>query len=339
MRKLGVLIACLLAVGPAAAQSDEYQAEDSYSEAPADTGVADEYGATEDAGVAEDVALADDPGVAEGDELPADVADQTEAPADEYVAEPESGAPDAAAEGGEAPAGNSMSDLREQTADEPAESGSVASDDYASDSYGGDQAEEEDEPTQLDIGADYVWTTASFSNPGLKADFGGERFDSNMYRVRAGMRLFEKMGLEVHYGTGNTDEEDLEADEYSTEQFYGVYLVPTGVLFNVLEVGAAIGYAHTELARPGASEDLDGRCSPARRWRCASAVAVRSTARRTRRASTAITPACASISRSDARPVAAIRAASAALMRSEGRSGQTVGDRYNAPPAPKWRNR
>lgn len=258
MRKLGVLIACLLAVGPAAAQSDEYQAEDSYSEAPADTGVADEYGATEDAGVAEDVALADDPGVAEGDELPADVADQTEAPADEYVAEPESGAPDAAAEGGEAPAGNSMSDLMEQTADEPAESGSVASDDYASDSYGGDQAEEEDEPTQLYIGADYVWTTASFSNPGLKADFGGDRFDSSMYRVRAGMRLFEKMGLEVHYGTGNTDEEDLEADEYSTEQFYGVYLVPTGVLFNVLEVGAAIGYAHTELARPGASEDLDG---------------------------------------------------------------------------------
>lgn len=258
MRKLGVLIACLLAAGPAAAQSEDYQAEDSYSEAPADTGVAGDPGATEDAGIAEDAAAADDPGAADGGDASFDATSEAEAPADEYVAEPESAASDTAAEGGEAPTGNSMSDLMEQTADEPAEGGSMAGEDYASDSYGGDQAVEEDEPTQLYIGADYVWTTASFSNPGLQSDFGGDRFDSNMYRVRAGMRLFEKMGLEVHYGTGNTDEQDLEADEYSTEQFYGVYLVPTGVLFNILEVGAAIGYAHTELARPGVSEDLDG---------------------------------------------------------------------------------
>lgn len=259
MKKLGVLIACLLAAGSAAAQSDEYQAEDSYSEAPAESGVADDAGMT-DPGAVEDPAPVDD-----GTSF-ADSADQTQAQGageageqaqgdDEYGGEPEA---DAATAEGETPAGNSMSDVMEQTADEPAEGGSLASEDYSGDSYGSDQAEEEDEPTQLYVGADYVWTTASFSNPDLKTDFGGDRFDSNMYRVRAGVRLFEKMGLEVHYGTGNTDTEDLEADEYRTDQFYGVYLVPTGVLLNVVEVGAAIGWAHTDLERGNASEGLDG---------------------------------------------------------------------------------
>lgn len=213
MRKLGVLIACLLAVGSATAQSDEYQDVDNYSEAPTDVAVADDPGMTHDQDAAD------------GSESFADTAGQAQ---------------------GEGETG------------EQAQGGEYGGEYYSDDSYGGDPAQEEDEPIQLYVGADYVWTTASFSNAALKSDFGGDRFDSNMYRIRAGMRLFEKMGLELHYGTGNTDEEDLAADEYSTEQFYGVYLVPTGVLFNILEVGAAIGYAHTELARPGASENLDG---------------------------------------------------------------------------------
>lgn len=116
----------------------------------------------------------------------------------------------------------------------------------------------EDTPWELYAGADYVWTTASFSKQRLIDDFGGDRFDSSMYRVRAGVRLFEKIGLEAHFGTGDTSTGDLEADEFSTEQFYAVYFVPTGVLLDLIEVGASIGYAHIDLERPGVSESLGG---------------------------------------------------------------------------------
>lgn len=129
-------------------------------------------------------------------------------------------------------------------------------DDTGSSRHG--EAAAEDEPWELYAGADYAWTTASFSKQRLIDEFGGERFDSNMYRVRAGVRLFGKIGLEAQIGTGDTRVGDLDADAFSTEQFYAVYFVPTGVLLDLIEVGASIGYAHMELERPGVSESLGG---------------------------------------------------------------------------------
>jgi hypothetical protein len=129
-------------------------------------------------------------------------------------------------------------------------------DDSGSDPYAAEP--EEDKSWELYAGADYVWTTASFSKQRLIDDFGGDRFDSSMYRVRAGVRLFEKIGLEAQIGTGDTSVNELEADEFSTGEFYAVYFVPTGVLLDLIEVGASIGYAHMDVERPGVSESLGG---------------------------------------------------------------------------------
>ncbi|MES0873727.1 hypothetical protein [Sinimarinibacterium thermocellulolyticum] len=123
---------------------------------------------------------------------------------------------------------------------------------------GDEAAPEEAQPWALYAGADVVWTTASFSSQALIDAFGGDRFDSRMYRVRAGLRLFDAIGLEAQLGAGDSGVGELAADEFSTERFYAVYFVPTGVLLDLIEVGASIGYAHVDLERPGASEAING---------------------------------------------------------------------------------
>lgn len=136
---------------------------------------------------------------------------------------------------------------------------SYGADDYAADDSGDDAAEEDEgEPLEFYIGGDYVWTSVSFSKEAYRTDFGADELDSNMYRFRGGVRLFNKIGLEAHIGAGDSDTDGLDADEYSTSQFYGVYIVPTGVLLDLIEVGGAIGYASTKLERPGVSETLSG---------------------------------------------------------------------------------
>jgi hypothetical protein len=135
-------------------------------------------------------------------------------------------------------------------------SGETASEDSG---YGSGTSEEEEprSPIPLYIGADYAWTTASFSNDSLKTAFGSDQVDSSMIRVRGGVRMFKKIGLEVQYGFEGQSADET-AKEYSTSNFYGVYLVPTGVLLDFLEVGASIGYASTKLERGSASETLSG---------------------------------------------------------------------------------
>jgi hypothetical protein len=133
-------------------------------------------------------------------------------------------------------------------------------DDGAADDGGGWGAEADDEetPWELYAAADHVWTKASFSKPGLIQAFGGDEFDSSMVRVRAGMRLLESIGLEAQLGIGRDSVDSLAVDEYRNDLFYGVYFVPTGVLLDLFEVSAPIGYARTKLERPNASETLGG---------------------------------------------------------------------------------
>ncbi len=135
---------------------------------------------------------------------------------------------------------------------------SFGSDDDSANSFSGSGDAGGAEPWQLYAGLDHVWTQASLSKPEFIDSFGGDRLDSSMYRLRAGMRVFEHIGLEAQIGVGRDGVGDLAADEFSTGQFYAVYLAPTGVIFDVLEVAATIGYARTELERPGVSESLGG---------------------------------------------------------------------------------
>lgn len=104
-------------------------------------------------------------------------------------------------------------------------------------------------PWALYVGADYVSTTLSLSSPPTDA---AEEFDSTMVRVRVGKRLFEAIGAELHFGVDQADEQ---AGEVTTDAYYGLFLVPTATLWDVLELGFPIGYARSEFGDSGEALD------------------------------------------------------------------------------------
>ena len=101
------------------------------------------------------------------------------------------------------------------------------------------------EPWALYFGADYVNTTLSLSVP---ASVPANEFDSTMIRLRAGKRVFEAVGLELHYGVDQADEEK---GEVTTDSYYGVYLVPTATVFEMLELAFPVGYGRSEFGDSG----------------------------------------------------------------------------------------
>jgi hypothetical protein len=106
-------------------------------------------------------------------------------------------------------------------------------------------AEEPAEPWALYFGADYVNTTLSVSAPvGAPAS----EFDSTMVRLRAGKRILDAVGLELHYGI---DEADEKSGEVTTDSYYGVYLVPTATVFEMLELAFPVGYGRSEFGDSG----------------------------------------------------------------------------------------
>jgi hypothetical protein len=105
------------------------------------------------------------------------------------------------------------------------------------------------------IGLDYDMTKIDINDKGTREALGRRRFESNFYKLRLGARIFEGVGLEFHAGfpDNNASSKKLE-----TKQFYGLYLVPTGVLFDVVEISARLGYAYTELKSELGKDDADG---------------------------------------------------------------------------------
>ncbi|MEQ1439396.1 outer membrane beta-barrel protein [Fontimonas sp. SYSU GA230001] len=185
-------------------------------------------------------------------EMATDPADVPESQDEGAAADADGGAGDEAAAETEASSDTSGTEESYASGDD---TGDQASDEAGDEAGSG---EEPGEGHKFYVGGDYVWTHVSFSKPALGAAFGGEELDSKMYRVRAGMRVFEAVGLEVQAGFDGGSSDKPNDGEYSTQQFYGVYLVPTGVLFDLVEVGGAIGYASTKLERGSASETLSG---------------------------------------------------------------------------------
>lgn len=107
----------------------------------------------------------------------------------------------------------------------------------------------------LYVGLDYDMTTVDINDGEVETALSGDRFDSDFYKLRLGVRMFEAVGLEVNAGFPANDGS---ATKLETKQFYALYLVPTGVLFELLEVSARVGYAYTELENDFGSEDADG---------------------------------------------------------------------------------
>lgn len=111
-----------------------------------------------------------------------------------------------------------------------------------------ESSEEPSEPLALYVGADYVVTTLSLSNGAATGDF-----DSGMYRGRLGVRALEAIGLEAHFGVDNSDDEPGSVE---TKSYYGVFVVPTATLYEVVELAFPVGYAQTSFGDGAADEDF-----------------------------------------------------------------------------------
>jgi hypothetical protein len=102
------------------------------------------------------------------------------------------------------------------------------------------------------VGADYGRATVSISDlPG----FTNTDADTDVVEGRVGMRLTESIGVEAHYSQGLDDEEGG-APEPLFDYSYGIYIVPTGVLLDVVEFAFPLGYAFTSVKSGSLSEDL-----------------------------------------------------------------------------------
>lgn len=212
-------------------------------------------------------AAADDAAAAEGEIAEAP-------PAEEFVEEApaeEAGTDDLSAEAAPADEGSAAEEMGTEAGGEeiaaedvPAEE-TVAEDSYSEssseDSYAGDgsseeaSAEDDGEPFYLYAGVDMVDVRVSFSDDALIAKFGDDKLNSSYYRLRVGTRLFEAIGIEAHYGL--PDQDDSGERHFETGEYYGVFVVPTGVFLDMLEISAPVGYTLTKVERGGASEKFD----------------------------------------------------------------------------------
>jgi len=110
-------------------------------------------------------------------------------------------------------------------------------------------SEEPAEPLALYVGADWVTTTLSVSAPLAS---GATELDSGMYRGRVGMRALESVGLELQFGVDNSD---TEPGSVETSSYYGLFLVPTATVLEVVELAFPVGYAQSEYGS-GSSDSL-----------------------------------------------------------------------------------
>lgn len=177
------------------------------------------------------------------------LAAQDEAPAEADVAAPEQITEDAVVidDGSDSAASEEAAPADDSASSESTDSAEVS-----------EASDEEDGGLGLNlyVGLEYDQTTVDLDDEQVEAAFGGgSRFDADFYKLRVGARLFESVGLELHAGFPASD---ASSDELEVKQFYGLYLVPTGVLMEFIEISARLGYAFVELENDLGSEDTDG---------------------------------------------------------------------------------
>lgn len=174
--------------------------------------------------------------------LPVHAQEEPEAevvPVDESAPEQQAPAGESPA-GGAAPAESAEAPAEEAPAEEaPAEE--VAAEETSS---------EPGEPLGLYVGADWVMTTLSISASGNGTP---NELDSGMYRARIGWRALEAVGLEAHVGLDNSDDEPGSVE---TKSYYGVFVVPTATVFEVMELAFPIGYAQSTYGDDTSDEDF-----------------------------------------------------------------------------------
>lgn len=90
----------------------------------------------------------------------------------------------------------------------------------------------------------------------LQQQFGSSDLTSNFNQIRAGVRVFNTVGIEAHYGrkgsSGNAP------GTVEVKNYEGIFIVPTATVLNTVELAAVLGYNWIQLDRPGASKKLNG---------------------------------------------------------------------------------
>ncbi|MES2489787.1 MAG: hypothetical protein V4607_08340 [Pseudomonadota bacterium] len=282
MKKLGTLLLSMFAVLPVYAQ-DEAAADTAApaaeeaapadaapaDAAPADTAAApaeeapaeaaatdaapaaDETAATEAAPAAAEAAPAD----ASAEAAPADAA-ATDAAAAESAPADSTGTDAAALTDGSAPAEVAPADASAEAATD----GSTEA--AASETPTEEPAAEERKPWQLYAGYNYVLANFLASSPSSPPtpnpanQFSTDNLHGKFHDVRFGARFFDVVGLEAHYGfkAGSDDK----PDSMGVKNNMALYIVPTGTLFDVVEIAALVGYARTKLEHDGKELSLNG---------------------------------------------------------------------------------
>lgn len=118
-------------------------------------------------------------------------------------------------------------------------------------------AEEPAQPWKLYVGYAQDNLKLIITDPALKTRFGGQdELKSAMKRIRFGVRLFDVIGVEAQIGQNNQD--TIEPRSVETGSYKGIFLVPTGTLFDIMEIAAVFGYAKFDMTRGSVSQDFSG---------------------------------------------------------------------------------
>lgn len=133
------------------------------------------------------------------------------------------------------------------------ESGS--SEEAGGESDGSSGGESGSEGLPLYVGVEFAQTRIEVNDDALRAAFGSRRFDSDFYKLRLGARVLDGVGVEFQGGIPGSDSGNKKLE---TSQYYGLFLVPTGVAFETVEISARIGYSLISIENDTADEDIDG---------------------------------------------------------------------------------
>lgn len=96
----------------------------------------------------------------------------------------------------------------------------------------------------------------SLTSEELKSRFGAADLDGNMLRLRAGLRLFDWIGVELQLGAGG-DEGD-EPGKFTVANYMGLFFAPTGVVFETVEISGLVGISSMKAERDNVSETFSG---------------------------------------------------------------------------------
>lgn len=118
----------------------------------------------------------------------------------------------------------------------------------------------EDRSVKYTVAADYVENDVSFSDTQFQG-LSDKDLDTDMVNLRLGIRPENFAGrgsfvtFEAQVGMGISDDEG--AEDIETDIFYGLFVVPHAVVFELFELSFPVGYARTELTKDGATESFD----------------------------------------------------------------------------------